>query len=282
MELRNLIEQFLREMQVEGRSAWTVKNYGTALNKFAAWCEKNGIDFRTLTPRQAKHFRNYVASGGKAASTVNLAVSALSSFYDFLLEEGVVTGNPVISRRLRLKVPSSLPRFMDEDELKIVLDYVDRNMPSASMPFRTMLATGLRVSEVAGLTAGDVVVRGGRVMVRTTGKGNKDRYVPVTDQEVAKDLLELAEKRKTEDGRNARLFTLARGTLIAYAHDVKVATGVDFTSHRLRHTWATNLLAQGEPLDVVQELLGHSDPKTTRRYAATLPARWERLAARVV
>jgi len=135
-----------------------------------------------------------------------------------------------------------------------------------------MLATGLRVSEVANLRRKDVFQNEGAVFLKVRhGKGKKERIVPVIDALVARELLSLP----TEG------FGVTPGTLKAYAHDIKKAIGIDFHSHRLRHTFATRLLAQGVPLDVVQKVLGHSNISTTRVYAETLPEAITRLAAKV-
>lgn len=281
--MKQVIDGFLTDLKMQGKSQWTVVGYRTALAKFAAWCKENGVDYRALTPRQARAFRNYLAGqGNPSPRTVNVAISALRSFYDYLLEEGVVGGNPIVSRRLRIAEAETAPRYLTDDEVAEVLAYVDEHLPSASLPFRAMLFAGLRVGEAANLTAADVVTRGGRVMLRITqGKGRKDRYVPVVDQDTAARLVELARGKKHE-GRDTSLFGIARSTLVAYAAEVRKETGVDFSTHRMRHTFATRLLAAGERLDVIQKILGHKNISTTTRYATTLPEAWERLAAKVV
>jgi site-specific recombinase XerD len=281
--MKQAIEEFLLDMKMQGRSQWTVAGYRTALAKFTAWCQENEVDYRALTPRQARAFRNYLAGqGSPSPRTVNVAISALRSFYDYLLEEGVVTGNPVVSRRLRIAEAETVPRYLTDEEVSEVLAYADKHLPSASLPFRVMLFAGLRVSEVVNLTAADVVTRSGRVMLRVNqGKGRKDRYAPVVDQDTAAELVRLARKKRRE-GRNVKLFGVARSTLVAYAAEIKRETGVDFSTHRMRHTFATRLLAAGERLDVIQKILGHRDISTTTRYTTTLPEAWERLAAKVV
>ncbi|MEW6230472.1 MAG: site-specific integrase, partial [Bacillota bacterium] len=144
--------------------------------------------------------------------------------------------------------------------------------------FRTMLAAGLRVSEVADLKPSDVILERGMVFLHVRhGKGDKERLAPVTNAEVARELLELAKERQGQPG----LFGVTAGTLKVHAHNLRKATGVDFHAHRLRHTLATRLLAQGIPIDVVQKVLGHADISTTRRYAETMPEALFRVAAKV-
>jgi len=122
------------------------------------------------------------------------------------------------------------------------------------------------------------VLQQGRVflMVRH-GKGNKERMVPVTDADVARELLSFAQTKEPGDN----LFGVQAGTFKWHAGEIRKATGVDFHSHRLRHTLATRLLAQGTPIDVVQEVLGHENINTTRRYAKTAPERLCQLAPKI-
>jgi integrase len=140
-----------------------------------------------------------------------------------------------------------------------------------------MLWTGLRVSEVASLTGEDVIKENGKLFLRVrSGKGSKERIVPVLSKEIARHLLEVS-----KDKGKASLFGVNSGTLKDYAHKIKKASGVHFHSHRLRHTLATRLLAKGIPIDVVQRVLGHESISTTRRYAETLPEKVKELAATV-
>lgn len=272
---QKLVEEFVNDMRVEGRSDSTIKSYRTYVRRFLEWCAANGIDWRSATPKQIRQYKAYLLTVLGKRSSANPYIAGLKSFYDWALEQGYCNGNPVLTKRLLTKT-ASLPRYLDDEEVKTVLDYVDKHLPKASLPFRLMLATGLRVSEIGRLRPQDVLVRDGRVYLRVVdAKGGKDRYVPVTDPDTAARVLELSRTTGRE-----RLFP-NKHTLMKYATRVARATGVDFKSHRLRYTFATGLLSRGEDLDVIQEILGHSSIMTTRRYAQTLSPRWTRLAARV-
>jgi integrase len=145
------------------------------------------------------------------------------------------------------------------------------------LAFETMLWTGLRVSEIASLTGEDVIKENGKLFLRVrSGKGNKERIVPVLDADLGKELLKLS-----KDRGKSLLFGVTDGTLKDYAYKVRKASGVHFHSHRLRHTLATRLLAKGIPIDIVQKVLGHESISTTRRYAETLPEKVKELAATV-
>ncbi len=276
--LEGLIKDFLLELQAIGRSTKTVEAYKYHLEKFARFCEESGCDFRTINGKESRAFRNWLVELGLKPASINAIIAATKSFYDFLAEEEVVKGNPIISRRLRVAEERGLPGFLTKAEEKKVLAHL-ANLPYyIGLAFKTMLVSGLRVSEAAALKAEDVLVQQGGVFLAVKhGKGDKGRLVPVTNRDVARELLTFAQKKAQGD----KLFGVTDSTLKWYAQAIRQATGVDFHSHRCRHTLATRLLAQGVPIDVVQMVLGHQNINTTRRYAKTAPEKLCRLAAKV-
>ncbi|HRT81600.1 MAG TPA: tyrosine-type recombinase/integrase [Oscillospiraceae bacterium] len=276
--LEGLIKDFLLELQAIGRSTKTVEAYKYHLEKFARFCEESGCDFRTINGKESRAFRNWLVELGLKPASINAIIAATKSFYDFLAEEEVVKGNPIISRRLRVAEERGLPGFLTKAEEKKVLAHL-ANLPChIGLAFKTMLVSGLRVSEAAALKTEDVLVQQGGVFLAVKhGKGDKGRLVPVTNRDVARELLTFAQKKAQGD----KLFGVTDSTLKWYAQAIRQATGVDFHSHRCRHTLATRLLAQGVPIDVVQMVLGHQNINTTRRYAKTAPEKLCRLAAKV-
>ncbi len=276
--LEGLIKDFLLELQAIGRSTKTVEAYKYHLEKFARFCEESGCDFRTINGKESRAFRNWLVELGLKPASVNAAIAATKSFYDFLVEEEEVKGNPIVSRRLRVAEEKGLPGFLTKAEEKKVLAHL-ANLPChIGLAFKTMLVSGLRVSEAAALKTEDVLVQQGGVFLAVKhGKGDKGRLVPVTNRDVARELLAFAQKKAQGD----KLFGVTDSTLKWYAQAIRQATGVDFHSHRCRHTLATRLLAQGVPIDVVQMVLGHQNINTTRRYAKTAPEKLCRLAAKV-
>lgn len=130
-----------------------------------------------------------------------------------------------------------------------------------------MLASGLRVGEAAKLTKKDVRLDSNRVVLFIRkAKGGKSRTVPIINPEIALQLYEYA--KEIPDGQP--LFRVAKRTLQGHAERIKKNTGMNFYSHRARHTFATTLLAQDTRLDIIQRVMGHADISTTRKYAETL------------
>ncbi|MEW6573138.1 MAG: tyrosine-type recombinase/integrase [Bacillota bacterium] len=287
-EIEQLVEEFLSDLKLQGGSINTIVAYRGHLRRFINWCKDNNIDFRSVTARQIKHFRNFIGKNPLSKNTINMVIYATKAFYDYLIEESVVHSNPVITKRLTIRIEEIPPRFLTDDELKVISEAIERS-PSR-LEFRTMLCTGLRGGEITALLPEDVVVIEQRVFLRVThGKGGRGRYVPVMDQEVAKELLTLKKSKKEQltlfecppaRGKET-LFGKTIRTLDRHAQAIAEGTGIEFTPHRLRHTFATRLLNSGETLDVVQDALGHKNIQTTRRYARTLPASFFRLAARI-
>jgi len=275
--LEDMVKAFLKDLKISGKSKKTIEAYSFHLDKFLAFCEERGIDYRAVNGRESKAFRNWLAEKNLSPASINAVLSACKSFYDFLLDEEIVKGNPFANPKLRVKEPDKKPDFLTEEELKRVEDAMRKLPRHIRLAFETMLWTGLRVSEVAGLTGEDVIKENGKLFLRVrSGKGNKERIVPVLDADLGKELLKLS-----KDRGKSLLFGVTDGTLKDYAYKVRKASGVHFHSHRLRHTLATRLLAKGIPIDVVQKVLGHESISTTRRYAETLPEKVKELAATV-
>lgn len=271
-DIKILINGFLKELQGRGASRYTLLNYKKHLEKFISFLNENVISFSEINGKYSKAFRNYLIDRGLSPRSINTILSCIKSFYDFLVDEGEIGGNPIILRNIKVKEKERKPDFLREDELDRLRRYLKRVPNHISLIFNTMLATGVRVGEVVELTSDDVIVDKGRLFIRVrSGKGKKERYVPVMDNDVAKNLLALAKKR-------GKLFNVSRNTIIWWGWKIKKETGIDFHSHRLRHTVATNLLSKGYPLDVIQKVLGHTSIATTRRYAETLPDEIRKLA----
>jgi site-specific recombinase XerD len=274
--LKSLAKDFITDLRASGKPYNTVKTYRREISKFVDWCEKYNINFKAISAKQMKQFRNYLVSLDYSPMTVNMAICVVKVFYDFLIEEGVIPANPVVSKRLVLPLEKRTPRFLTEEEISTIFDYARKLSGSVQLALKTLLATGIRIDEAANLRPTDVVVSNGAVFLRVRGKRKKERYVPVTDKEVAEELI----ARKNERAGQERLL-LSKVYLQQMCIKISKETGVHFHARRLRHTIATRLVNKGVRLDVVQDLLGHENVNTTRRYAATLPTAFFQIAAKV-
>ncbi|MCL5985738.1 MAG: tyrosine-type recombinase/integrase [Actinobacteria bacterium] len=294
--LEKYLAKYLNELKMRGRSKWTVKSYKNYLERFIEWTkfkhkEDGEFDLSKFNCKEARDFRNYLVDLKLSPATINVSLSALRSFLDFLVEEEVIKGNPIIPSRLRVYGSVKEVNFLTEEELNKVLNAMTDLPANVELAFHVMLATGLRVSEVSQLTKEDVISENGQVIIRVRcGKGRKERYVPMVDEITARNLLqylEIKEKVKNLNGwspyRRGKksgpktgkidntIFEITDGVLKNYCLRISQDTNVPFHSHRLRHTMATKLLRKGAPIEVVQQFLGHVNIATTARYAKVLP-----------
>ncbi|HSH56865.1 MAG TPA: site-specific tyrosine recombinase XerD [Halomonas sp.] len=228
------------------------------------------------------------AAGYRLRSNARL-LSSLRRFYRWALETGRIERDPLAEVRLP-RVQPSLPETLEEAEVERLIAAPDVTT-DLGLRDRTMLevlyGTGLRVSELVGLTTDAVNLRQGVVRVR--GKGDKDRLVPLGEEAVHWILryLRTARGALMRDitrpalfpGRDDRPLT-RQAFWYRIKHHARVA-GIErsLSPHTLRHAFATHLLNHGANLRVVQLLLGHSDLSTTQIYTHVAQARLERLHA---
>ena len=272
------LEQFRDYLALEaGNSPHTVENYWRDVRRLVAYGESKGIRGPgDVTAAQLREFIYFLKDLGLAATTIRRQVSALRTYYKFLVGEGVVTRDP--SERIESpKRWRTLPSVLTVADIERLLAAPNTDEPLAIRD-RALLefayATGVRVSELVGLTLQDILFKEG--VARVFGKGAKERLVPVGRRALGAVALYAREIRPTLDngvGRGA-LFLNARGGPLsrvgAWGVIKKMAKRAGLTKrvtpHTLRHTFATHLLEGGADLRAVQEMLGHADLSTTQLY----------------
>lgn len=287
-DIENEINRFLDMLWMErGLSDNTLSAYRNDLVMFARWLQQKGMGFNDA---QDADIRVYLASiRGYSVRTLARRLSCLRQFYSYLNREGMMDRDPS-SRVESPRLGRPLPKSLTETEVEQLLEAPDINT-DLGLRDRTMLevlyATGLRVSELVGMTISQINSRQG--LVRVTGKGNKERLVPLgleaLDwlQRYLKDARPAIVKNKPVDA----LFVNRRGaqmTRQAFWYLIKRyarITGINkaLSPHVLRHAFATHLLNNGADLRVVQMLLGHSDISTTQIYTHVARERLKKLHA---
>jgi integrase/recombinase XerD len=194
-------------------------------------------------------------------SLINRRLSALSSFFNFLVDMEVVERNPVKPSLRIKKVKQRVPEALTKEEVEKLLLAARERGERDYMLIKTILYSGLRISEVLSLTKESVVPHRGKVLLRVVGKGNKERFVPLPSS-FARELLEYCRKVNGE-----RLFPLKYQGVRYIFEKLKEKTGLKLHPHKLRHTFATFLVEKGVDIRVIQEFLGHASPNTSARYA---------------
>ena len=265
------VTAFLRHLAVEkNASPHTLRSYRADLLDFEAHLATQRLLPETADVRAVRGWLAALHARGLDPTSVSRKLAAVRSFYRFLVRRGVLERNP--ARELRGPRPTrKLVSFLPVDEATALVDA--RELGGASRArdvaiLELLYATGLRVSELAGLDV-DALDRDART-VRVLGKGRKERIVPY-GASAARVLDAYLGPRRHGSGP---VFTNARGgrlgvrSIRAIVVRAAGAAGVTrrVSPHTLRHTFATHLLDAGADLRMIQELLGHSRLSTTQRY----------------
>lgn len=290
------ITAFLDAARAErGAADNTVLAYGRDLLDFAAWHARQAAklgagDFASITPGDINAYLIGCEAAGLGRATRARRLSAIKQLFRFAAEEGWRAGNPA----LRLTGPSAqaaLPQTLTESEVNAILAAATRFGRSEAERARNLCmvellyATGMRVSELVTLPA--AAMRGDPGMILVKGKGGKERMVPLSPPARAALTAWLAHWDRAADTFRARrlaapkfLFPsgsadghITRQYFYVLIKSIAAAGGVSparVTPHRLRHAFATHLLAHGADLRVIQTLLGHAGLATTEIYTHVL------------
>ena len=273
------VEAFLRYLKNERNySDKTVKEYGKDLRAFEFFFKREDavLSWSSVDADVVRNWMVRMMDGGDKATTVNRRLSALRTFYRYLLEQGLVSKDPVrLLQGPKKKKP--LPVFVKESEMNRLLDgdfFEDsfegrRNRLIVSVFYET----GIRLSELTGLNEEDIDLECGSLKV--TGKRNKQRIVPFGKE------LRLMFRNYIEEknamGMRGAMFVDVRGERLSnekVRNIVRHYLGMVTTQrkrspHVLRHTFATTMLNHHAHLESVKELLGHESISTTEIYTHT-------------
>ena len=257
-----------------GRAASTIESYAHDLRILSE-------SFPNLLSIQSKDLELYFAGlrdAGRSAATVARSMSATRGLFQYLFDEGLVDSDPTGSLPVSTR-GRSLPKALPESTIEALIASITGN---DALPQRDRLlleflyGTGCRVSEMIETNIQDVDLD--EDLIRVTGKGSKQRLVPIGRQlrsALCSYIDGGARSSLLRNGRTARLLLNARGGPLSrhgvneILHRRALAAGVDVRgvhAHAFRHSCATHMIAHGADIRVVQELLGHSSIATTQRY----------------
>ena len=257
----------------------TIEAYLTDLDQFQEVCTK-----KHPTKKDVQDYVSFLYKDHQKPSSVHRKISALKSYYLFLMRHHYITADPTEGIVLP-KLEKRLPKVLTEEEVDRLLDfplhtaYDYRNKALIEL----MYATGLRVSEVVHLTVMDVNLNQG--VVRCVGKGSKERIVPMRDMtiqclQIYVDQYRPLLKKKNRPNVEALFLNnhglpLTRQGIFLLLKKLACQQGIEteFSPHTLRHSFATHLLNHDAGLRTIQEFLGHSDISTTEIYLHVSKAR---------
>jgi integrase/recombinase XerD len=276
--MREKVDEYLNYLAVEkGASLHTLEAYSRDLNRFLDHAAKSGsTSIDNIDSNEIVSHLGELKKEGLSSNSINRALAAIRGFYKYLIREDIVEENPVARvglAKVWMRLPDTLTRedmnrLLERPPLKTMQGIRDRTM------LEVMYATGLRVSELIGLTMNSVNWQVG--FLSAFGKGGKERIVPIG--KVALELLNRYMEESRPGFRKGKetiaLFLTRSGRpfsrqgfwklLKKYAKEVNMDKKVH--PHTFRHSFATHLLEGGADLRAVQIMLGHADISTTQIY----------------
>ncbi len=277
------VEDFLTWLSVEkGRAPNTLAAYRRDLIRYQAFLAHRGLATDTAQPADVDAFVHALRNEGLAAASVTRIIVATRGLHRFLVAEGLLSVDPTVQAEVP-RAALGLPKPASESEIEALLGAIDGTDAAARRDraiLELLYGTGMRISELTGLSLGDIDLESS--LVRAFGKGAKERVVPLgrMARQAVVDYLEPSGRGALEPERwanrndseavflNHRGGRLSRqgawGVLKKYGAKVGIASKL--SPHVLRHSCATHMLDHGADVRTVQELLGHASITTTQVY----------------
>jgi integrase/recombinase XerC len=276
--MQKIFDRYIQYLEAErNASPYTVRNYRADLADFFKFLTKKELTLLNEVDRHVlRDYLSHLVEGGIAKASIARKLSAIRSFFRYLVREEIIPKNP-IEQVSSPKLDKRLPSFLTREEMERLLNAPDPSTPLGQRDralLELLYASGLRVSELVSLTPEQIDLESNEIRVR--GKGSKERMVLMGEPAAG------ALKKYLEEGRiklqgkkkSNALFLNRYGQRLPERsvqrlleqHAIKAGIGKRVHPHMLRHTFATHLLDGGADLRVVQELLGHARLSSTQIY----------------
>lgn len=285
----DILDQFLEMLAAEkGHAANSLEAYQRDLTHFS---ETTGTSFVAVSQEDIRAYLQVLHKAGLKANTVARRLSALRQVFLFMYREGLRPDNPATNIESP-RAAKPLPKILSEQDVDRLLDTAEQQAGNGKLEtlrlhalVETLYATGFRVSELVTLPRRSIGPDTAMIMVR--GKGGRERMVPLGDKarRSITDYLKALDAKKEplspflfpSRGKEGHLTRRRVGQMM---NDLAVSAGIApsaVSPHKLRHAFATHLLANGADLRAVQQMLGHADISTTQIYTHVLEARLKTL-----
>jgi len=285
--MNELLDRYLNYLRYErNASPHTIRNYESDLLQFRDYLTGGDpagkVDLAAIDMLRIRGFLALLFEREKKKTSIARKLAAVRAFFKFLAKEGVLKANPAASVSTP-KLDKTLPRIMTEEEMNNFLNRVAEAAPNGEPMMRRdraimelLYASGLRVSELAGLDLRSVNFGDGFLLVR--GKGRKERIVPFGSKakQALEEYLPVRERILMEAKKRGEtaLFLNAHGERLTTRSVDRLlkkyvrmfGPNVKVSPHSLRHAFASHLLTEGADLRAIQEMLGHQSISTTQKY----------------
>ncbi len=270
MKKEEVLDNFFKVLKSEyNYSFYTIKNYKLDLTLFFDFLNKSNINYLYLNKDNVLAYLKYLDKLNLKNSTISRRISALRTFYNYLMNEGLINSNIFLNVK-NPKLEKKLPNYLNYTEMEELLESIDIKTDEGlkrRLLIEMFYSTGCRVSEIINIKVKDIDFLNKKI--RIMGKGSKERIVYYGDY-AKKYLDKYLSKGMDKDylfvNKHGDKYTVEEIELIVKDIMKHLSIKTHVTPHTLRHTFATHLLNNGADIRSVQELLGHSNLSTTGIY----------------
>ncbi|MFH2048416.1 MAG: site-specific tyrosine recombinase XerD [bacterium] len=268
------IADYLSYLKVErGLADQTISSYHVDLKEFTDSLNKKTV--KSITPGEAVHYISLLNQQARKPSTIARKISSLKRFFGYLVNTGTLSDNPFASLSAP-KISRYHPDYLSPKEIEQIIEKIEltsKNGVRDKMIIELLYGCGLRISELINLKLSDMEFEAG--FLRVTGKGNKQRLVPMGEyaRKGIEEYLNKEAPKKNQNNTNLLIYNnignkLSRVGLWKIIKKRVLEAGItkQVSPHTFRHSFATHLIEGGADLRIVQEMLGHADITTTQIY----------------
>lgn len=270
MKKEEVLDNFFKVLKSEyNYSDYTIKNYKLDLTLFFDFLNKSNINYLYLNKDNVLAYLKYLDKMNLKNSTISRRISALRTFYNYLMNEGLINSNIFLNVK-NPKLEKKLPNYLNYTEMEELLESIDISTDEGlkrRLLIEMFYSTGCRVSEIINIKVKDIDFKDKKI--RIMGKGSKERIVYYGDyakKYLDKYLSKGMDKNYLFVNKHGDKYTVEEIELIVKDIMKHLSIKTHVTPHTLRHTFATHLLNNGADIRSVQELLGHSNLSTTGIY----------------
>ena len=274
-ELNKILSKYFDYLESKSLSENTVKNYFRDLIDYFIYLNQNELPpTKSIEPKHIRKMLSFLIDKGFSKVSISRKISAIKSYITFLEKFNYSKNN--YSELIRIpKKSKSLPKVMTKKEISQLIKHVEMNTKKNLRDdalIELLYSTGLRVSEVANLKLKDIKLE--KSEIKILGKGNKERIVIFNNKSKEKIIRYLKNDKRYISIKTEALFqnkfkeALSTRSIQRIMKKYLNFSGINskYSTHTLRHTFATHLLEGGADIKVIQQLMGHSSPETTKIY----------------
>lgn len=277
----NYINQLITQLKItKNLQEQTLKAYSSDITNFL-----NYINKETIEQIDILNYINYLFDEKKLKDrSIKRKIISLKIYFNFLEDNSIIKNNPFTKLKFKFKQEKKLPKTLQKNEVKKLLETVYNELNSSITPYKKfetirnislleiLISTGIRIQEASSITLNDISLQEKTIIIH--GKGRKERQLFILNKYVLSSLKNWLTIRKTSSPKCNNIFINKYGNPLSI-HSIenifrkyKTLSNINIkaTPHYLRHTFATNLLTNGADLRSVQEILGHSSISTTQIY----------------